>query len=106
MRTIVRPSEDHEDHQKPVALGIESGCADLIVIGPQYPQKEEKINWVNKMQKYIRDEKMHRVREIQYNQEIKQKISCTDLTLTDALSKNKNEKKKKKEERERKGKKA
>ena len=49
---------------------------------------------------------MHRVREIQCNQERKQKISCTDLTLTDALSKNKNEKKKKKEERERKGKKA
>ena len=58
------------------------------------------------MQKYIRDEKMHRVWEIQYSQERQQKISCTDLTLTDALSKNKNEKKKKKEERERKGKKA
>ena len=53
------------------------------------------------MQKYIRDEKMHRVWEIQYSQERQQKISCTDLTLTDALSKNKNEK----EKRERKGKK-
>ena len=43
IRTIVRPSEDHEDHQKPVsphvALGIKSGCAD---IGSQYPQTQEK----------------------------------------------------------------
>ena len=48
MRTIVRPSEDHEDHQKPVfpqvAVGIESGCAGITVIGPQYPQTEEKVN--------------------------------------------------------------
>ena len=58
------------------------------------------------MQKYIRDEKMHRVREIQYSQERERKISCTDPTLNDALSKNNNKKKKKKEERERKGKKA
>ena len=51
------------------------------------------------MQKYIRDEKMRRVREIQYSLE-------RDPTLNDALSKNNNKKKKKKEERERKGKKA
>ena len=78
MRTIVRPSEDHEDHQEPVspqvALGIESGCAGITVIGPQYPQKEEKVNWGNKLQKYIRDEKMHREREIQYSQERKRKL--------------------------------
>ena len=49
--------------------GIESGCAGITVIGLQYPQTEEKVNWGNKMQKYIRDEKMHRVREIQYSQE-------------------------------------